>query len=135
MSKLGKKALAEIVKRGGEVSEDVMGTIVSITTSGMAWLMNGSTEPRELRVKAFMLPVYEEKEYVSFCFYLNGSPPGKIYMHHNGNPDFPTEFSPDIQVWERFGFHKDWDVIVRFSEQEIAQLKEGKVLRITPPKP
>jgi hypothetical protein len=129
---LGKEALAELVKRGGDVSEEVMGTVVSITTRGMAWLMNIPPEDRELRVKAFTLPVYEDKEYVSFCFYLNGSPPGKIYIHHNENAGFPNEFCPDVKARGRFGFPEEWDVTVRFTADEISQLSAGKTLRINP---
>jgi hypothetical protein len=131
MTELSKKTRVELDQHGIEVLGNGE---VNITAKGMAWLMNAATgeAERELRIKAITLPVYDAQDYVSFCFYLNGSPPRKIYIHHNHTSGFTSEFKPDAQVYGRFGFPDEWDVTIRFDDDEKLRLLAGETLRIGP---
>jgi hypothetical protein len=130
---------------GVEIENSPNGKSVTVSTNVMAWLLNRRNMPegygvvppeslRELRIKAFPLPVYDDgREYVSFCFYLNGSPPKQIYVHHDDNSGFRDHFNPDAQVYERFGFDREnWVVTVRFTPEEVATLKAGDVVIVKP---
>jgi hypothetical protein len=140
MEKLSKTQISKLAGHGVNVSEDT----VTITTNGMAWLLNLKDERdifapmfqgSELRIRAFTLPVhpnYDDKptSYIFFCFYLNGNPPPVISIQNDGVTEFRDEFRLNAR---EFGFDPAvFDVLVRFTEKEVATLKAGKIVTVKP---
>jgi hypothetical protein len=102
MSKLSNAVLKDLIQKGIHIDEsDPDGVFVKFDTVGLYWVFNylnltersyssfslkllkdvasfgRNGEFRELRMKAFKVPVYDGDVYMQLAVYLNGTPPRK----------------------------------------------------------
>ena len=145
--------------RGITIEEDKLfgARVVTFSSTGMAWLLNYlaehdlgspalswsflagllSFEPggawRDMRIKAAALPVYDDREYFVYFFYLNGSPPRQLHMFR---PDGSKAEGGTIRYGATrdlpFRIAADQDVMIQLSEDEHSDLLKGAVVVVDP---
>ena len=152
MATLGITDHHSLAKRGITADNNHYGVRISLTSRGMAWLLNylyssnqiGATlslallkevarfqpkegEWRDLRFKAVPIPVYHGENYFQFIFYLNGTPPRAFHF-------FPPEISAITTTHSvpmtggAFHLRNDQIVDIEFTEPEVAKLKNGELI-------
>lgn len=153
------ETLDALQTRGITIEEDKLfgARVVTFSSTGMAWLLNylaehdlgspslswsflaglSSFEPggawRDMRIKAAALPVYDDRDYCVYFFYLNGSPPRQLHMFR---PDGTKAEGGTIRYGATrdlpFRIAADQDVMIQLSEDEHSDLLKGAVVVVDP---
>lgn len=142
-------------KRGITALNDHHGVHITLTPVGIIWLFNylyssnnvgaalslsllkelAKFQPekgswRALRFKAVPIPVYEGSEYFQLVFYLNGTPPRAFHAFPPSISSITTIFSVPLMDGGAFTVRNDQIVNIEFSNSEVEQLKNGKLIII-----
>lgn len=153
---LSNESIETLHRRGIELDRDSHGPVITLSTKGVTWLLNhkdasGIPGPLELSqdvlqaiaytapeayrtlvVRQIPMPVKEHWEYLSFCFYLECTPPRQINLFHTlyqrGGFDGRIEVTPGL--FKSFGPVDDQAIAVLFSAVEQAALAAGEVVRV-----
>lgn len=143
-----------LAQRGISAHNEAFGTAITFTTTGIAWLFNylesssnvGSTltltllkevakfQPRNnawraLRFQAVPIPVYNTN-YFQLVFYLEGSPPRAFHAFRPDISAISNSFEVPLMEGGVFKVRNDQVVMIKFSDYETEQLRNGNSLVI-----
>jgi len=144
-----------LFRRGVTARNDHHGVHITLTPVGIVWLFNylyssrnlGVTlslallkdlakfQPekgswRALRLKAVPIPVYEGTEYFQLVFYLDGTPPRAFHAFPPSISAISSTFSVPLMDGGAFNVRNDQIVNIEFSDSEVEQLENGKLVII-----
>lgn len=156
---LSNRCLTKLSHRGIEIALDSHGPIINISAKGVAWLLNFKMTKdirypltltknrlreiadavavpnlyRTLAVKLITLPIADRSsDYFAFAFYLEATPPRQVnLLEPIGSGEFQGRIEVYKGLFKAFNPIGDQGITILFSKEEIAELTNGEVLRIS----